>query len=384
MDYFSLHERVKQQSLYGRYITLDHIEESLLAGARSHRAKVEGTSVDGRKIYSYTIGSGTIKILMWSQMHGNESTATKAIFDLLNLLDEESELGNYLLQKFTFCIVPMLNPDGAFLYTRANYKGVDLNRDFVNISQPETAVLINLCKSLQPDFCYNLHDQRTIFGAGNSGKSATISFLSPAFNEQLDVNPCRFRAMHIINQMNIALQQLIPQQVGRFDDAFNLNCVGDNFQNLGFSTILIEAGHQAGDYQREESRFYVFVAIVSGLLNVSQEVKQTNVLSQYLSIPENHKNFRDIIYRNIVIQENGNSKMVDIAIQYDEVLVSGDIAFIAIISEIGELKNLYGHVTIHTAASTYSDNLMNIPLIGQKADFFLDKTSIVVNGLIKM
>ena len=35
-----------------------------------------GSSAQGKPIYSYHKGNGPFKVLMWSQMHGNESTST--------------------------------------------------------------------------------------------------------------------------------------------------------------------------------------------------------------------------------------------------------------------------------------------------------------------
>jgi len=113
-------------------------------------------------IYKFQTGTGKIKILLWSQMHGNESTTTKALIDFLNLLNGDSDLAKKLLEKFTFCCIPMLNPDGAKLYTRENANKVDLNRDSKDLSQPESRVLRETFEHFEPDFCFNLHDQRTI------------------------------------------------------------------------------------------------------------------------------------------------------------------------------------------------------------------------------
>lgn len=384
MVFEQLHQKYKEISVSGRYITLQHIENLLVNEDRKHRTKVDGTSVEGRPIYSYTIGTGSIRILMWSQMHGNESTATKSIFDLLNLLDSGSEVASELLQHFTFRILPLVNPDGAFAYTRLNANQIDLNRDFVNLTQPESIVLKNVCLDFQPHYCYNMHDQRTIFGAGQSGKPATISFLSPSFNEILEIDECRLKAIHVINTMSEELQNRIPSQIGRFDDTFNLNCVGDNFQSMGFPTILIEAGHDYNDYSREKVRQYVFTALVAGLLNVDTGVEKEDAIEKYLNIPENIQNFRDIIYKNVSIFDNGADKVTNIAIQYKEVLSGGEVQLIAYISDIGALETLHGHKTVDVNGARYSDKLINIPKIDQKADFSLDKVTNVVNGLIKM
>ena len=154
MDYFELHKQYKANSLFGRYITLKDIEPLL----EKLSTDIIGTSVQGKPIYKYTIGSGKIRIFMWSQMHGNESTTTKALFDFLNVLNSDDELGVKLLSHFTFCLLPMVNPDGAELYTRENANKVDLNRDSVNLSQPESQLLRKTFDEFKPDFCYNLHD----------------------------------------------------------------------------------------------------------------------------------------------------------------------------------------------------------------------------------
>ena len=61
------------------------------------------------------------------------------------------------------------------------------------------------------------------------------------------------------------LQVEIPNGIGRYDDGFNLNCVGDTFQNFGVPTLLYEAGHYANDYEREEVRRLMFIALLKGL-----------------------------------------------------------------------------------------------------------------------
>ena len=247
----------KEKTIEGRYLTLESIEPILNRINTNNQLSVVGHSVQGKPIYKYVIGKGATKIYLWSQMHGNESTTTKALFDFLNLLHSGSELATKFLNHFTFCCLPMLNPDGAKLYTRANANEVDLNRDSQDLSQPESIVLRAVFEEFNPDFCYNLHDQRTIFGVADTGKPATVSFLAPSYNDEREINSSRQKAINVISEMNDVLQELIPGQVGRFDDSFNINCIGDTFQYLGVPTILFEAGHYPGDYHREHTRKYI-------------------------------------------------------------------------------------------------------------------------------
>jgi hypothetical protein len=89
MNYLELHKEYKANSLFGRYITLKDIEP-LLA---KFQTEVIGKSVLGKPIYKYEIGSGKIRVFMWSQMHGNESTTTKALFDFFNLIHSQESIG---------------------------------------------------------------------------------------------------------------------------------------------------------------------------------------------------------------------------------------------------------------------------------------------------
>ena len=120
-------------------------------------SKILGYSVNGLPVYKLRIGNGKQNIFMWSQMHGNETTTTKAILDLIPwLLDP---LRNDTLNLFTFHIIPQLNPDGAKAYTRLNANQFDLKRDSIKLSQPESKVLRVEYDRIKPDYALNLHGQ---------------------------------------------------------------------------------------------------------------------------------------------------------------------------------------------------------------------------------
>ncbi|WP_309614332.1 M14 family metallopeptidase [Flavobacterium sp.] len=376
MDYLQLHQQYKEESIFGRYITLEHIEPLIL----KHQAKIIGQSVLGKPIYKLQFGTGKIKILMWSQMHGNEATTTKALFDFINFLHSNTKESNAVLDNFTFCMLPMLNPDGAKLYTRENANEIDLNRDAQNLSQPESVVLRKTFEKFQPYYCYNLHDQRTIYGAGDNGDSATVSFLAPAFNENRDINEVRIKAMNVIVAMNTTLQQFIPNQVGRFDDSFNLNCVGDTFQYLNVPTLLFEAGHFANDYEREITRKYIFIALVSGIKFLHENDIVLNEIGDYLKIPQNKVVFYDFVYKNVKINYDSNKKIINFAAQFKEVLNNEKVTFEAEIAQVDNLENYFGHVEIDAKGETYTDGESNFPILEKKANFYLGESIKIVNG----
>lgn len=373
----------KEKALQGRYLTLDSIEPLLHKLNSNNQLSIIGKSVLERPIYKYQIGTGSTRIFLWSQMHGNESTTTKALFDFLNLLNSGTDLAKKLLSTFTFCALPILNPDGAQAYTRVNANMIDLNRDSQDLSQPESKVLRAEFESFKPHYCFNLHDQRTIFGVSDTGKVATVSFLAPSYNEEREVNDSRLKAINLIAEIDAVLQEYIPGQVGRFDDSFNINCIGDTFQSLGVPTLLFEAGHFSGDYLREETRKYIFMSLISSFTILSENDIVINRINKYLNIPQNKPVFYDFMYKNVKINYDGIEKITNFAAQYKEELIENKIYFNAYIVEVGDLKGYYGHVEYDAKGAEYKDDFGNFPKLDQKANFYLEKSVKFVNGLIK-
>ena len=305
---------------------------SCLMEQLSHR-KLEGTieilgySVEQRPIYGLKLGEGSYKVLAWSQMHGNETTTTKACLDLVDFL-QETDQGRAMLKRLQLQLIFQLNPDGAERYTRLNANKIDLNRDAVEETQPEMTTLKSVYAAFKPDLCLNLHGQRTIFSSGNSSKPATLSFLAPAANEAREVTPTRLIAMQIIAQM--VKEQAVSDQwgIGRYDDTFNINCTGDYFTAQGTPTILFEAGHFPNDYKRLKTREFVFQALISCLNSVLSNQYQHFTVEDYLAIPANGNHLRDIEIQNVTIVNNGKVTKAKVFVQFKEVLQLGEIQFL--------------------------------------------------------
>nr|WP_321223704.1 M14 family zinc carboxypeptidase [uncultured Psychroserpens sp.] len=335
----SLFEIHKETALFGRYVNGKSIAPLLKDLSKNFKIEQVGISVNRLPIHTIVFGKGKKKILMWSQMHGNESTTTKAIFDMLNVFYSNDLAVKHIFEQCTICIIPILNPDGAKMYTRLNANNMDLNRDAQDLTQPESLVLRKVFKEFKPDFCYNLHGQRTIFSAGRENKSATISFLAPAQDVDRKITKTRQKAMEVIVAMNENLQQQIPNQVGIYDDAFNLNCVGDTFQVENIPTILFEAGHYANDYDREVVREFIFQSLLVSLNYVATNTVTGLHHESYFNIPQNEKLFYDIIIRN--------AKGLDVAIQFIEKLEGDEVVFMPKIEKISNLSDFYAHREIN-------------------------------------
>lgn len=328
----------KQSALQGRYLKEVDLLEVFKTMSHKFKIKNEGHSESGRIISSFRVGHGSRKILIWSQMHGNETTTTKSVLDLLNFFVVYSDFAKTIFDECSLVIIPVLNPDGAVNYTRVNSNAVDLNRDAYLKTQSESKILQSIYADFKPDVCFNMHDQRTIFSAGSKNKPATVSFLSPSYNENRDINDVRRQSMSLITSANELLQGFIPGQVGRYDDGYNINCIGDYFQKNGTPTILFEAGHFQNDYEREQTRKYIFIAMLNMIVDVATKAELSSE-KRYFEIPENQKLFYDIILRNV----NLKGEDLDVAIQFKETLSNSRIEFVPVIEKIEKLNTYFGH-----------------------------------------
>lgn len=381
--YIQLANQYLNTNLSGRYITNSHIEPELESLKNDFKISIEGKSVLDKNIYSVQVGTGKTKIFMWSQMHGNESTTTKGLFDFLNFLDSDDKLAQKIKEEYTLLCIPILNPDGAEAYTRVNANEIDLNRDAFSITQPESQLLREIYLRFNPNYCYNLHDQRTIFGTEGTILPASMSFLAPSYNKECDFNDTRFEAIKIINKINNSLQKVIPSQIGRFDDAFNINCIGDYFTTQGTPTILFEAGHYKNDYQRDEVRKFVSISLISSLLEEVVNNDFNNQIDEYLKIPQNSKCFFDFVYRNVKIKSDSEEKIITFAAQFKEVLIDdAEVGFIAEITQIDNLEQSFGHVEYDCEEMVFSSSYGNLPKLQQKADFYLNNLLKYSNGIL--
>ena len=381
--FLSQYKRIKATALKHRYVTNTHIEPLLKALPSQFNQTVLGTSEAGRPIHGLQIGKGTKRVFMWSQMHGNESTTTKALFDLFNYLKLEDF--NAFLGTCTLFIIPILNPDGAKAYTRLNANKVDLNRDAINRSQKESIILRSVFNEFKPHYCFNLHGQRTIFSAGKSNNSSVISFLSPSEDAERTVTITRKKSMSIIHSMNGVLQIYLPNQIGRYDDGFNANCVGDQFQTLGVPTVLFEAGHYPGDYSREETRKYIALSIFTAIECIAYNKVGEDTSSLYFDIPENDTLFNDVIIRNALLDPSNPNDFCDIGIQHKEVLGPNGLLFKPTIDFIGDLSKKHGHMEINANFKAVSHPDFSVLSENYEIDFllveFVKKALFIENNL---
>lgn len=312
-----------------------------------------GASTEGRSIHQVKAGTGQIPVLLWSQMHGDEATATMALFDIFRFLqtsgDEFDAFRQHILAKTTLYFVPMLNPDGAERWQRRTSMDIDMNRDALRLQSPESVLLKGLQQSLKPLVGFNLHDQNPRYSVGNTNRQAVVSFLATAYDQARNVNDVRRRSMQLIVGMNRVLQQFIPGQVARYDDEFEPRAFGDNIQKWGTTLILIESGGQVGDPEKMSIRRLNFVAILTALDAIAngsyaQDPTPDRVIAEYQAIPENGRQLFDLLIRNATVMRNGRPYKMDLGINRYEVNIDSarSFSYRSAIEDLGDLSTFYG------------------------------------------
>ena len=349
MNASAIAERYRVAAIADRRFTHAALWAALdtLTTSPSLRVAEIGRSVEGRPIRAVTYGSGPTTVLLWSQMHGDESTATMALADVIAWLADSHRSSDPLRERIpselTVVMVPMLNPDGAEVFQRENAIGVDVNRDARRLATPEGRALKSLRDSIRPDFGFNLHDQnaRTLTLPGD--RQVAIALLAPAADESRGYGPVRERARLVASGIAVALAEEIPGRMAVYDDSFNPRAFGDLMQQWGTSTVLIESGALPGDPQKQRLRTLNVIAIVSALEMIATGRYRGMDPAVYEALPRNGPSAVDVVVRGAKLVLPGMEPMpVDVAMNYDEPVARRDPR----LREVGDLSAVVAIDTI--------------------------------------
>ena len=256
-----------------------------------------GESLEGREIRAITLGNGPTSVLLWSQMHGDESAASMALADMASWFASapaSDTLRARLSRALTITMIPMLNPDGAERFRRENAVGIDINRDARRTATPEGRILKAVRDSIDAEFGFNLHDQGTRT-AGEGGEIVAIALLAPAADEQRSWGPVRQRARELAAGIVRTLAPEIGTRMARYDDEFTPRAFGDNMQRWGTSTVLIESGQLDGDPQKQELRKLNVVALLGALHAIATGSHASISTAAYDDLPMNVSLSNDLL-----------------------------------------------------------------------------------------
>jgi hypothetical protein len=309
------------------------------------RTEEIGRSILGREIRSVTFGNGGTTVLLWSQMHGDESTATMALADIFRFLTEATgdALRERIRERLTVVFVPMLNPDGAELFERENAAGIDVNRDARQLATPEARTLKGLRDRLRPDFGFNLHDQGARTLAGPRGPQVAIALLAPPTSTDRSYNDVRSRARLVAATITHTLDDEIPGRIARYDDTFNPRAFGDLMQQWGTSTVLIESGALPGDPEKQRLRAINVAALLAALDAIATGAYASAEPNAYESLPGNRGGASDILVLGgqLVLPEKPPLR-ADVAITFDEPVARTG----ARVRDVGDLREVVAIDTV--------------------------------------
>ncbi|MCW8926690.1 MAG: M14 family zinc carboxypeptidase [Xanthomonadales bacterium] len=237
------------------------------------RVKEIGQSVLGRPIQLVTLGKGDEKILLWSQMHGDEPSATPALLDIANYLLEHADdpVARSILDKYTLLMIPMLNPDGAEVYERFNAQGIDINRDALRLVTPEGRLLKRIRDEYEPMLGFNLHDQNRRHAVGDTGQVAVNALLSVSGDPANTLTPGRKRTKRACVAIVEALEPFFPGGMARYDEGWSPRAFGDNITAWGTPVVLIESGGVPPDHDLTDLTRNNFVAILMVLKGLAED-----------------------------------------------------------------------------------------------------------------
>jgi hypothetical protein len=337
----------------------------------------QGESYSGRDINLISTGKGKKKIFLWSQMHGDESTATMALFDIFNFLSKRDGFDSVrqkIFDKATLYFLPMVNPDGAEEFKRGNYLDIDINRDAVRMQSPEGKILKDTFDMIKADFGFNLHDQNTRYTVGNSYKTSAISFLAPLFDKKGSINITRGNAIKVISSLIRIINNYVPGHISKYEEDYEPRSFGDTFQGLGTSTILIESGRWKDDKEKQFIRKLNFILLLSAINLIIENDYENESYELYNNLCFNKESLYDLVLRNLRIKKDNKVSLIDIGINNKEDFDknSGSIKIVSSIEEIGDLTNFYGNEECDLAGY-YIEPINGRLKIGDTADIVIKK-----------
>ncbi|MCI0334488.1 MAG: M14 family metallocarboxypeptidase [Planctomycetes bacterium] len=138
---------------------------------RFPQARVEmiGTSVQGRPIQALILSdtfeadvstSDRLTVEIIGCQHGTESAGAESLLFIARELLSGSLQD--VLNDVDVVLIPNANPDGRDNGKRANANGVNLNVDFITLTQPESRALVGALEQYRPEVVLDVHESAVL------------------------------------------------------------------------------------------------------------------------------------------------------------------------------------------------------------------------------
>ena len=313
-----------------------------------------GKTYEGRPIHQIRYGNGPIHVCAWSQMHGDEATATKALADIFLFLTQKGDkfdsFREKLHQNISFFVIPRLNADGAAHWTRETAVGIDMNRDAQRLLSPEAKILSDWADSIQPSFAFNLHDQNRLYSVGSTPHQTHIALLATTGDEHGTWTPSRIRAGKLANRMYTHIEGELANKIAKWSDEYNARAFGDTFQSRGYGLLLLESGGAGWDLEKHSLRKINACLLIDALYSIATDSWKTESMDLYNQLQTNERAIVDIKLKNAPLNKDKTIR-ADIAINLKESIdLQGEISYAWIIEDIGDMSIYHGLTEIDASS----------------------------------
>jgi hypothetical protein len=303
-----------------------------------------GRSIEGRPLRRVDFGSGEITVLLWSQMHGDESTASRALLDVFDYLISRPDDPRVqrIEDNLAVTVIPVLNPDGAARFVRHNAVGIDINRDARVLSTPEGRALKSVRDDISAQWGFNLHDQNIRTRRGRTDEGVQIALLTPPPGDGV-TSPPNQNAKSLASLMVGALRPVVGDAIARYSESFNPRAFGDLITQWGTGTILIESGGGTDDPNKELPRRANFVAILSALDGIATGAWREFPPDAYQNLPPNGRAFIDLLIQGARIVLPGREPIrADVTVRFEDAIdrTGGVVVEVGDLTEVEALEVL--------------------------------------------
>lgn len=351
-----------------------------------------GYSVESRPIYAVKWGNGPKKVLLWSQMHGDEPTATMALLDLFHFLKEDQQFKDFrklLSDSLELIFIPCLNPDGAVCYQRRNAMDIDINRDAVELKSPEARILKDVFDTFHPHWAVNLHDQSPYYTSDGISREVYFSFQVPPVDETGTVSGSMIPAGELLGALIGDLQEVLgPGHIAKYPVRYAQNAFGESFQQRAVPTILIESGFKRGDTEKQWLRQQHWLLLVKLIEHIAawNQASEKDDTGKYYQLEECSITYHDIIIEHVTIPFKKGNKTADVGIRrlWKACSPEGALRTVGYIGRIGEPFSLKGDHYLNgkyyqwTPSKLYPDSLAEIQEL-----FELNLSELVKEGYVQ-
>ena len=341
---FEHYESFRENRLNKRRFSAELWQE-LIAEWSSHFAIRElGKTEEGRPIHEVKWGEGPIQVIAWSQMHGDEATATMALADIFRLLatttDISTDIKQKLHQKITLRIIPRLNADGAERWQRETALGIDMNRDATKQNSVEARLLSAWADEIKPAFAFNLHDQNRLYSVGNSPEQTHIAFLATTGDDAGTWTPSRFRAGQICQRMLHQIQPIIPGKIAKWTDEFESRAFGDTFSSRGYGLVLLESGGAGWDLEKHSLRKLNACLLLDAFCAIADGSYTAESITEYEALPTNERAIVDIKITDAPLSATVRADVLFNLVETP--MTDGNIHYSWVVENIGDMSPFYG------------------------------------------